>query len=55
MSVAEMPGGVFTTIPESFYTDDNGNVLQYTDILKWKHDFIKSFKGIFPLFPYFYI
>lgn len=44
VSVAEMPGGVSTTIPESFYTDDDGNVLQYMDILQWKNDFIKSFK-----------
>ncbi|CAC5368433.1 unnamed protein product [Mytilus coruscus] len=42
--VAEIPGGVLTTVPESFYTDDNGNVLQYTNITQWKHDFIKSYK-----------
>ncbi|XP_052088263.1 uncharacterized protein LOC127725374 [Mytilus californianus] len=44
VSVAEMPGGVFTTVPESFYTDNNGNVLQYTNITQWKHDFIKLYK-----------
>lgn len=46
VSVAEIPGGVFTAVPESYYADNDGNVLPYLDLTKWKQELINSYKGI---------
>lgn len=53
VSVAEIPGGVFTAVPESYYADNDGNVLPYLDLTKWKQELINSYKGIIFFFSFY--